>query len=206
MMEVVLSLVLAVFTGGLAYATWQLVVVNQGLLRETKKAADAATTSANAATSAAKTAGDNAQLAKREFLLAHRSYVRPDNFKASWHNNSGQVRISFDVRDVAGVPTYVHGARTRVWVGDGTEMPDTKLHDSHIILDVYRDYLETVNVWFPLPVKLSSSLKISMYIEIDYTDSASRERETWSGTVSFRYDDSEKTFTPKLFKGGRHNN
>ena len=77
------------------------------------------------------------------------------------------------------------------------------MKDSPVIMDVYRDYVDTVNVFFPLLVKLSDGLTISMHVEINYIDSASRDQETWSGIVAFRYDANEQTFTAKLFKGSR---
>ncbi len=203
MMDGLLAFSLALFTGVLAYATWQLVFVNRELLEETKTAAQAAMNSADAARLAAEAAAKNAQIAEREFFLSHRSYVLPVNFSAEIIHDT--VFMYFEVKDIAGVPTYVKSVKTRTWEGDLEGRPNVGMSSHPIVMDIYRDYGDRVTVHSRLPGTVETDWIFWMDIEIEYIDSASGDMESWEGTAQFSYRHRESQFANRLFKGARQN-
>ena len=203
MMDGLLSFSLALFTGVLAFATWQLVFVNKELLEETKNAAQAAANSADAARLAAEAATKNAQIAEREFFLSHRSYVLPVNFSAEIIHDT--VFMYSEVKDIAGVPTYVKSVKTRTWEGDLDARPNVGMSSHPIVMDIYRDYGDTLTVHSRLPRTTGTDWTFWMDIEIEYVDSASAGIESWKGIAKFDYNHRESKFTNRLFKGERQN-
>lgn len=164
--------ILAGATLVLALGTLALVALNRGLLRATMEAAEAATKSADAAV--------------QELLLTHRSYVVADNFAASVFDN--QVKMTFDVVDAAGVPTIVESVRTRHWIGDHDQRPNTQMISKGIHqAEVYRDYSEKVRVDTHAPAGLVDGANIHLDVDIQYRDSASNRGIRWTCLVGFVY-------------------